>query len=411
MPRASVRAQLTRLAPAAVLGVGPSSASTAPSISCVHQGRSPRRARRRPARPCPARATLSWVSAVQPQASAMRRFSRASRATASTTGRLGVRDWRSAYCGLPSSVPVMSRMSSAIWKATPMRRPKASKRRAASWLLGGTVAAATPHQPNSDPVLPVADRLELLEGQPEVAARLHLGDGRAGHLRDGRQGASRSIRGSTSRQPSSAPDSSRSPDITATMLPQRAFTVGLPAAEHAVVDHVVVQQRRGVDQLGCDRRLDQLRVGHAQRVTEDLHQHRPRPLAAAEAQVPRCGHQRVVPRRALAAQLRQERRLHLDEKATERAGGSMCVHIVQAVLNCIANPKHAGKTTPFETIRPHRLDGVEARGPGGRVDAEHQAHARAHAQRQHHRPQRHRGRRAPASTGRGRPARSRGRCR
>jgi drug/metabolite transporter (DMT)-like permease len=35
-------------------------------------------------------------------------------------------------------------------------------------------------------------------------------------------------RGSTRESASSAPESSRSPDITATMLPQRVFTVGLP---------------------------------------------------------------------------------------------------------------------------------------------------------------------------------------
>lgn len=87
--------------------------------------------------------------------------------------------------------------------------------------------------------------------QVQVAAGLHLGDGGAGHLADrGQRGLGEAPINPRPTAAARPPDSSRSPDITATVLPQRAFTVGLPRRNMPLsTTSRIVQQRGCVNQL------------------------------------------------------------------------------------------------------------------------------------------------------------------
>jgi hypothetical protein len=83
-------------------------------------------------------------------------------------------------------------------------------------------------------------------------------------------------------------------------LPNSAFAVSRPrrftgperfelaaAAQLGLVDDVVVQQRRGVDELDGGRELEALGSGEAERPREQQHQHRPDALAAGADDVVR----------------------------------------------------------------------------------------------------------------------------
>ena len=115
----------------------------------------------------------------------MLRRSGSSICAASRMGSDGVRDLKSANTGLPGSPPLRSLRSSAIWKATPRCRPKVSNRRATS-VLPGEPAGGRAAEAEQRAGLPLHDAPEPVHREREVAARLHLADGRAGHLGDGR---------------------------------------------------------------------------------------------------------------------------------------------------------------------------------------------------------------------------------
>ena len=79
----------------------------------------------------------------------------------------------------------------------------------------------------------------------------------------------------------------KSPTSTLAALPNSALAVLLAAAQRRLVDHVVVQQRGGVDELDDGGQLVALGPVEAQRLGEQQHQRRPHALAAGADDVVR----------------------------------------------------------------------------------------------------------------------------
>ena len=122
---------------------------------------------------------------------------------------------------------------------------------------------------------------------------------------------------------SSARVRSRSPPITATTLPHRAFTVGRPRRYMPGVDHVVVEQAGGVHQLRGHRHVEQPGLGRAGGEAEEVHHGRSHPLApAADAEVA-AGVEQGVRLPHLAGPLAQHRPRRASVASRKRAASGV----------------------------------------------------------------------------------------
>ena len=231
--------------------------------------------RRRPARARVLRATSSApVAAIRSQTSSAQRrrcviarrstaASSPSRARARISGSVTVPSSRSAPRGLPvrSGGPRMSRTSSSIWNATPIRSPNAP-----SDLGTGSPRqrAELARRAEQDRGLQPAALEIALDGdvaRPRVVALHQLAGGELRARAREDAGPRRPSRAAASS--ANARENSRSP-VAVARRPAAGGDDGRPAApQRRAVEHVVVDERRAVHELDGDRRAHHLIASRA----------------------------------------------------------------------------------------------------------------------------------------------------